>query len=137
MNWETIQKKLADHAWLEKGAGGISRQAENMRDAVRLSDDACLKDLRRVVQRRANQAARMLSRSWVVDVRVTPLVNHINYTARAYVKLRWACRGGEFTLRACVDSDRAVETLLMRLRRTIIINRDPEDVKHLKTKNAA
>lgn len=126
MNWNKIQSALAHHVEMDRAYSIACRERSDAEGARDSHSEYCLKDLKAALQRRANAKVKHLTGSLHgAHVCARPFTDHRSMTARAFVTVSWASRGGRFDLEAIVASDEDVTRLMRRLAQTIMINRDP------------
>lgn len=125
MNWKSLEQETEKHILLEvarHNTGGIHESAIR---AVRVSENIYGRALKSVIARRFGSIVQKHSDSWVVKVRVSPMMNWSTRppTAKPWIEVRWANNGSDFRFTALIIGDASLERFLERFEATVKANK--------------
>ena len=123
MNWDKINDQLKVCVVAESGRYRAARDAENLRQQDEEADAAFERLLKPRVSQLAYAASRKLGVITSLRVRVRPLVNHIDKTAKSFITIGWAGKCGRFEIEDIAKSDADIARIIDRFSKTIAINR--------------
>ena len=107
---------------IKRFADRKQRASREANDLYRVAEDCYGLDLQRWLKREAQKIVEKHSQSWHVRARVTPMVDHRDYSVQPFVALDWADHGGRFSFEAVVSDRPALDRLLHRFRETVKLN---------------
>jgi hypothetical protein len=125
MNWKKLDANNAAVVAATIKMDQACRAAETEQAAWRALRDGYGRGLRAAVSRKVHEALADLRLALVVQVSVTPMVNHLTGSCAALVRIRWGNAGGLFDLSTMVRGDRCVAGLLRRFKKTLAANKKP------------
>ena len=123
MNWDKINDQLKVCVVAETGRYRGARDAENLRKQDEEADAAFERLLKPRVSQLAYAASRKLGVITSLRVRVWPLVNHMDKTAKAFISVGWAGKCGRFEVEGVAQSDADIASVIDRFAKTLAINR--------------
>lgn len=123
MNWTKINQALSVCVVADSGRYRAAQDADNAREQYEAADSAFENLLKPRVSELAYTATRKLGVITSLHVRVWPLVNHMDKTAKACITIRWGGKCGRFEIDGIAESDADIARIIDRFSKTLAINR--------------